>query len=100
MSPSISQFMTTRLFLSDSWNSSWDEQGLFESPSNVQSARSDPTGPFGQLFGLFRPPATSSYTFVVAVDDSAMLWIGKDSFNTSEMELIISTSDYVPYREW
>ncbi len=98
--PSLSQFMTTSQFLTGSWNVTWDEQGVFEAPTNLMNARSDPTGPFGQLFGFFRPPKTSNYTFVMAVDDMGMLWLGKDTFNTSEMDLIISVSQYVPFREW
>ena len=98
--PGLSQFMASRKFITGSWDSVWEEQSLFEAPVNVLYARSDPTGPFGELYGFFRPPSTSDYTFVLAVDDIGSLWMGNQSFNISEMEMIISVTTYVPSREW
>jgi hypothetical protein len=98
--PSLSNFMKSPLFLSGGWNSTWSEQNLFESPTNVMYARSDSSGPFGQYLGFFRPPKTSNYTFVLAADDFASLWIGNDSFATTDMEMIISLPWNSGLREW
>ena len=96
----LSQFMSTSLFRNGSWSASWSEQFLFEAPKDVMYANNDQSGPFGQYSGFFRPPTTSNYTFIVAADDFAMLWIGTDSFEKSRMENIVYSSYWFPNREW
>ena len=100
--PSLSAFLQSSIFLNGPLNASstWNEQYLFEAPTDVTNSRRDPTGPFGLFLGYFRPPTTSNYTFVVAVDDEAMLWIGDNSFNQSQMEMLLHSSDWGPSREW
>jgi hypothetical protein len=98
--PSLSNFMKSSMYQSGAWNSMWKEENLFESPKNVMYSRSDRTGPFGQYLGFFRPPTTSNYTFVLAADDFAFLWIGTDSFVTSDMERIINLPYNSGFREW
>jgi hypothetical protein len=97
---SLSNFMKSPAFRSGGWNSTWNEQNLFESPKNLLYARSDLSGPFGQYLGFFRPPTTSNYTFVLTADDFASLWIGNDSFVSSDMEMIISLPWNSQFREW
>jgi hypothetical protein len=97
---SLIDFMKSPIFLSGRWNSTWNEQNRFESPKDLLYARSDSSGPFGQFLAYFRPPTTSNYTFVLAADDFALLWIGTDSFETSDMERIISLPGYSGFREW
>ena len=75
--------------------------------SNIQTTNSDSHGPVGHWAGWFRPPVTSNYTFIVDVDDYAMLWIGHgpasagfSGSDTAQMELLVDVPIATPRREW
>ncbi len=70
------------------------------SRSNIQEANGDKSGPAGQFLAYFRPPVSSNYTFVSAVDDSSRLWINLDRTNASAMELLIDSTMWSSQRDW
>ena len=53
--------------------------------SNIQSASK--AGPGGELAGLFRAPAASDYTFLVAATDRCRLLLSRAGANYSNMEV-------------
>ena len=82
-------------------NASWLEVSRLEMPVDVLSARRDPSGPAGIFAGLFRPPVSSNYTFVVVADDQAAVWLGRDEDgDVSRMEKIIDSSNWAIRHEW
>jgi hypothetical protein len=65
----------------------------FEAPSAVGDN-------YGQrLSGWFIPPATGNYTFFIAADDNAELWLGTTSDPASAV-LVCSVTGYTGVREW
>ena len=65
----------------------------FEAPSNSGDN-------FGQrIWGYICPPATGSYTFWIASDDNAELWLSTTSSSANRVKIAYHTS-YTASREW
>ena len=70
------------------------ETSLLEMPTNARTLFSDfNEGPFGYFDGFFRAPKRGNYTFIVAFNQLARVWIRKDKQNGySTREQIISSN--------
>jgi len=67
--------------------------GLFEGPTNFGDN-------YGQRFrGWFLPPATGTYTFVIASDDSSELWLSTNATVANAVK-IASVINWTNSREW
>ncbi|MBI4663124.1 MAG: hypothetical protein HY735_30320 [Verrucomicrobia bacterium] len=67
--------------------------GAFEAPLSSG-------GDYGQrLSGLLVPPATGSYVFFIASDDSSELWLSTDQ-NPQNKQLIAGVSGFTASRQW
>lgn len=74
------------------------------STANATSLETSQTSPdlntYGQwLRGWIVAPTTGSYTFWVAADDQAELWISTDA-NPGTKQLAASTASWTSYRQW
>ena len=58
--------------------------------------------PLGNVRGFFKPPVTSSYSFVSASDDASSLWLSRQPYNTSmeSLEHLIQFLAWVPERDF
>jgi hypothetical protein len=68
--------------------------------SNIQTATKGQQGPAGELVGLFRAPVASNYTFIVAADDRAGLWLSRGPRNLSDMEQLVDVTTSAVARDW
>jgi hypothetical protein len=76
------------------------EMSKFESVINLQSARGDAVGPQMQYTGFFRAPVSGNYSFMVAADDQATVWVGTRPNATVPTERLIYWTSHVPSRSW
>jgi hypothetical protein len=65
------------------------EMSKFESAINLQWARGDDVGPQMQYTGFFRAPVSGNYSFMVAADDQATVWVGTRPNATAPTERLI-----------
>jgi hypothetical protein len=76
------------------------EMSKFESAINLQWARSDAVGPQMQYTGFFRAPVSGNYSFMVAADDQATVWVGTRPNAAAPTERLIYWRSSVPSRSW
>jgi hypothetical protein len=72
----------------------------FESAINLQVARGDAVGPQMQYTGFFRAPVSGNYSFMVAADDQATVWVGTRPNAAAPIERLIYWHSWVPSRSW
>ena len=75
-------------------NPSWDDEvALFETPTNIL----DNFG--GRLYGLLHPDADGDYTFWIAADDGAELWLSTTD-SAADAQLIAFEDAWAGPRSW
>jgi len=75
-------------------NPSWDDElALFESPTD----RADNFG--GRLYGWLHPTETADYTFWLAADDGAEVWLSTTD-DPADAVLIVSEDSWGASRDW
>jgi len=73
------------------------EMAKIESKVNVQYARGDSEGPHMQYVGFFRAPVSGNFSFLLAADDYASVWVGP---NSDTLEQLIDFRSWLPSRSW
>jgi len=97
---SVESFRNGEVFSSNTSDVDELEMSALESKVNLMSSRGEKWGPQMRYTGFFRAAVSGNYSFLLASDDDAKVFVGSLANTASHMELLIDFNAHTSSREW